>query len=335
MLSVPRELWPSLLLWLDHDEPFVEELRRQCEECYCTGRTLSLTDLDAWRKRADELLTLRKDNSCALVLIHLADQYRWSARPSQALDCNQKAEQTLSPWTREENQYNRAVAQYALGLALEDQALGMQALNHHNEALKGFRGAREWWDRQGNALRVKRCDETICWIQQRRKRLSALRPPDFSPGLQVQVPVVGRIAAGEPMLAREEFEEWILVEVDRARRVSFALRVKGDSMIDAGIKPDDLVLIEENPSVPTGGETVAVIIEGFDTEATLKKCYKEVDHYRLEPANKNEPFRILKKSSVPEGPICARYPGREIKFYPKTEPRVVGWMRGVISGTGP
>ena len=75
MLSVPRELWPSLLLWLDDDEPYVEELRRQCEECHDARRALSQTELDAWHKRARELLTQRKDNTHALILIHLADQY--------------------------------------------------------------------------------------------------------------------------------------------------------------------------------------------------------------------------------------------------------------------
>ena len=110
-------------------------------------------------------------------------------------------------------------------------------------------------------------------------------------------------------------------------------------MIDAGIAPGDLVLIEENSSVPGGGEIVAVIIEGTDTEATLKKCYKEVNHYRLEPANKKEPIRILKEGSVPEDPIEARYnkshPGRKIEFYSDVEARVVGWMRHVIPGTEP
>ena len=336
MLNIQPELLPSSLLWLD-DEPNVVHLREECRDV----RNPSRAKLDEWHQRVDRWADQSPvSNTYALGLICLADEYRQSAMPAVALQCCNKATWNHRRWTRIENLHNHAVAHFALARAQEDIPDTAAASETYRQAYHAFRDARKMWITKGNrALWVARCEEAMDWIERRRQDLTGAAPIEPTPEPQRPVRVLGRIAAGDFTQADEDIEGEILVDVDRARGVSFALRVQGDSMIDEGINSGDLVLIEVDPSVPTEGEIVAVIIEGFDSEATLKKCYKEVDHYRLEPANENEPFRILKKGSVPEGPIRARYrkshPRRVLKFYSDVQPRVVGWMRGVIPGTEP
>jgi repressor LexA len=106
-----------------------------------------------------------------------------------------------------------------------------------------------------------------------------------SPGL----PLVGEVAAGEPVLAEERIEEYLEVpEVIGGETGDYILRVKGDSMKDAGILEGDYVIVR--PSQIAGdGEIVVALIE---EEATVKRFYKEKEQVRLEPANKAyEPIR--------------------------------------------
>jgi repressor LexA len=100
-----------------------------------------------------------------------------------------------------------------------------------------------------------------------------------SPGL----PLVGEVAAGEPVLAEERIEEYLEVpEVIGGETGDYILRVKGDSMKDAGILEGDYVIVR--PSQIAGdGEIVVALIE---EEATVKRFYKEKEQVRLEPANK-------------------------------------------------
>lgn len=84
----------------------------------------------------------------------------------------------------------------------------------------------------------------------------------------IPVPIIGKIAAGLPILAQENYEGYALAPYDR--RVDFCLRVKGDSMINARIFDGDLVFIRSQPDVENG-EIAAVVI---DDEATLKRVYK-------------------------------------------------------------
>ncbi|MBI3962225.1 MAG: repressor LexA [Deinococcus sp.] len=99
------------------------------------------------------------------------------------------------------------------------------------------------------------------------------------PGL----PVVGRIAAGLPATAVENVESWAerLTDLLAWKQGDFLLKVEGDSMIEEGIRPGDLVLIRPTPRVPNG-RIAAVRIED---ETTLKKVYSEGDQVRLVPAN--------------------------------------------------
>jgi len=104
------------------------------------------------------------------------------------------------------------------------------------------------------------------------------------------LPVIGRIAAGSPIEAVEDDLGSIPVNRKLLRgRGGFALRVEGDSMIEAGIHDGDYVIVREQQTAENGDIVVAVI----DGEATLKRFYKEKDGVRLEPANgKMEPVEV-------------------------------------------
>lgn len=96
------------------------------------------------------------------------------------------------------------------------------------------------------------------------------------------VPLLGTVAAGLPLLAVEQIEEYI----PYAGRVTsdkplFALHVKGESMIDAGILDGDIVIAEQVGSAENGDMVIALV----DDEATVKTFYREKDHFRLQPAN--------------------------------------------------
>ncbi|KKS27174.1 MAG: Cytosine-specific methyltransferase [Candidatus Yanofskybacteria bacterium GW2011_GWC2_41_9] len=102
----------------------------------------------------------------------------------------------------------------------------------------------------------------------------------------IEIPIVGRIAAGQPIEAIENREDTIsLVNPNiKSSQGHYALRVIGESMIDEGIFNGDIVVIKKQ-SVAENGQTVVAIID--DNEATLKKLYKEKTRFRLEPRNQN------------------------------------------------
>jgi repressor LexA len=98
------------------------------------------------------------------------------------------------------------------------------------------------------------------------------------------VPIVGDIAAGEPILAEENLDGHLnLVDEETARSGApcFALRVQGESMIDAGILPGDYVIVRQQDVADNGDIVVALL----DQEATVKYFHREPDHVRLQPAN--------------------------------------------------
>lgn len=98
-----------------------------------------------------------------------------------------------------------------------------------------------------------------------------------------QVPILGRIAAGTPILAAEDVEAVLSLPVNLVGKGQvFMLRIKGDSMIDAGILDGDLVVIEQGADV-RDGEIVAALVEG--EEATVKRLRRRGGKVTLEPAN--------------------------------------------------
>ncbi len=110
----------------------------------------------------------------------------------------------------------------------------------------------------------------------------ALRPL-FTEDNVVEVPVLGRVAAGQPMLAVPNYED--TVKIDRffigQNREVFALRVKGESMIEAGIFDGDYVFVRKQLKAASGEVVVAMI----EDEATVKRYYPEGDTIRFQPAN--------------------------------------------------
>lgn len=95
------------------------------------------------------------------------------------------------------------------------------------------------------------------------------------------VPLVGTVTAGQPILAVESIEDYIPVPVKNKGKNMFALKVRGDSMINAGILNGDTVIVEQTP-VALNGEIVVALI---GDEATVKRFYKEKGHFRLQPEN--------------------------------------------------
>ena len=93
-----------------------------------------------------------------------------------------------------------------------------------------------------------------------------------------KVPLVGTIACGVPILAVQNIEEYI--DMDSEVHADFALRCKGDSMINARIFDGDIVYIKEQPTIENG-EIAAVVINNIETEATLKRVYIDSEKIRL------------------------------------------------------
>jgi repressor LexA len=98
----------------------------------------------------------------------------------------------------------------------------------------------------------------------------------------VQVPIIGTVAAGQPILAQENIEDYFPVPAGILPNAeTFMLRVKGESMIDAGIFDGDQVIVEQTPVAHNGDIVVALI----EDSATVKRFFKENGHYRLQPEN--------------------------------------------------
>jgi len=105
------------------------------------------------------------------------------------------------------------------------------------------------------------------------------------------LPLVGRVAAGTPILAEENIEDYVEVSpLAGGDRGDFVLEVRGDSMKDAGILDGDTVVVRSQKTAEDGEIVVAIV--GEDSEATVKRYFRESDHIRLEPENKDfEPIR--------------------------------------------
>lgn len=106
--------------------------------------------------------------------------------------------------------------------------------------------------------------------------------PFYTSKEMVDVPIVGKVTAGLPILAVENIEDTFPLPIDFVgNSETFMLRVRGDSMIDAGILDGDLVLVKKQNNAENGDIVVALI----EDEATVKKFYKEKNYIRLQPQN--------------------------------------------------
>ena len=106
----------------------------------------------------------------------------------------------------------------------------------------------------------------------------------------VNVPLVGTVAAGLPLLAEENIENYFPIPVEMLpNKEVFMQRVKGDSMIEAGIYDGDQVIVERSATAANGEKVVALV----EDSATVKTFYKEKGHYRLQPENSSmEPIIV-------------------------------------------
>lgn len=101
----------------------------------------------------------------------------------------------------------------------------------------------------------------------------------------VDIPVVGRVAAGTPILAEQNIEDTFPIPARYAASGNnYMLKVRGESMIEAGIMDGDLILVQQTDTA-NNGEIVVAMIDGFESEATVKTFYRENGHIRLQPEN--------------------------------------------------
>lgn len=109
----------------------------------------------------------------------------------------------------------------------------------------------------------------------------------------VDVPVIGKVTAGQPILAVENIEDTFPIPVDFVRNsTAFMLRIQGDSMVEAGILNRDLVLVKQQSTAENGDIVVALIGD----EATVKTFYKEKGYVRLQPQNQYMEPIIVKEN---------------------------------------
>lgn len=98
----------------------------------------------------------------------------------------------------------------------------------------------------------------------------------------VNVPVIGTVAAGTPILAEQNIEDYLPIPAEMLpNKEVFMLKVKGNSMIEAGIYNGDKVIVAKQPDAENGDKVVALV----DDSATVKTFYKENGHFRLQPEN--------------------------------------------------
>jgi repressor LexA len=180
--------------------------------------------------------------------------------------------------------------------------LGIASTNGVNDHLKALerKGYIERQDQKSRTLRVLRPTRPLSAKPKLGASvdLDSLIPIDGENDDLVEIPLLGRVAAGVPILAEENFEDTVKVSSfllgrgASAHRV-FALRVVGESMIEDGIHDGDFLFVKKQPSA-RAGEIVVAMIEG---EATVKRFYPEGDRIRFQPANSRmEPIFVEKAS---------------------------------------
>ena len=119
--------------------------------------------------------------------------------------------------------------------------------------------------------------------------------PTRAGGRALELPLLGFVAAGAPIEAVVSSETVAVPEELVGRRETYALRVRGDSMIDEQIRDGDIVIVEERQAAQDG-ETVIALVDGSDV--TLKKLYREGGRVRLQPANANVAPIVVDASQV-------------------------------------
>jgi repressor LexA len=150
-------------------------------------------------------------------------------------------------------------------------ALGIRSTNGVRSHLKAL-------EKKGYIHRSLRTSRGIAMLDRIKQRATAALQET------VEVPILGRVTAGTPILAVENRDGHLQVDPSLIKSSdTFALRVEGDSMIEAGILDGDYVLVRPQPSAENGDIVVALL----EDEVTVKRFYRETDGIRLQPENVN------------------------------------------------
>jgi len=114
------------------------------------------------------------------------------------------------------------------------------------------------------------------------RAMEVIGSSNYARGEVLPIPIVGRVAAGTPILAQENIEDHMLLPLDLlGEGEHFILEVRGDSMINAGILNGDYVVVHKQPDAYNGEIIVAMV----EDDATVKRLYKEPNRFRLQPEN--------------------------------------------------
>ena len=128
------------------------------------------------------------------------------------------------------------------------------------------------------------------YISQAEGKTRAITVVGGDAGRKNQVPLVGYVAAGSPILAQENIEEYLTFDTNGLSGEHFALKVRGESMLEAGILPGDVVVVHQQPLARNGDIVVAL----FEDEATVKTFRRESDgHIWLYPENSNPEYQPI------------------------------------------
>lgn len=177
----------------------------------------------------------------------------------KAVDKQQKILEFVSKYMKE-NGYPPAIREICKGVGLSSTS----TVHAHLETLKRD-GLLEKADAKSRGIRVKNQAQEV--VQE---------------GDIINIPLIGQVAAGTPILATENLERTFTMPADFVGNApTFMLKVKGESMIEAGIFNGDYIIVRQQ-QVANNGEIVVALI---DNEATVKTFYKEKDYIRLQPEN--------------------------------------------------
>ena len=111
----------------------------------------------------------------------------------------------------------------------------------------------------------------------------------------INLPIIGTVTAGSPILAVENIDDTLPISIDFVgNKESYVLKIKGESMIEAGILNGDYVIVNSQHNAKNGDIVVALI----DDEATVKRFYKEKDHIRLQPQNSSMDPILIKEPYI-------------------------------------
>ena len=128
------------------------------------------------------------------------------------------------------------------------------------------------------------------YIAQAEGKTRAITVVGGDAGRKNQVPLLGYVAAGSPILAQENIEEYLTFDTNGLSGEHFALKVRGESMLEAGILPGDVVVVHQQPLARNGDIVVAL----FEDEATVKTFRRESDgHIWLYPENSSPEYQPI------------------------------------------